>query len=62
MAKTAKTSGEKKGTKSRHGRDLPAKSLGATKAASVRGGKPAGDIPTESISLNFSKVGYEYQK
>ena len=61
MAKTAKKSGEKNDTKSRKVRDLPAKSLGTRKAASVRGGKPAGDpIPTESISLHYGKTEISY--
>jgi hypothetical protein len=60
MAKKRTKRGEKD-TKSRKVRDLPAKSLGATKAASVRGGKPAGDpIPTESISISYGKIKFDY--
>jgi hypothetical protein len=38
MAKKATKTGEKKGTRSRQVRDLPAKPVGAHKAASVKGG------------------------
>ena len=42
-------------------RNLPAKALTAKAAKTVKGGGTTkGTQPTESISLNYSKIHYEY--
>ncbi len=56
MAKQSTKSGEKKGTRSRKMRDLPAKSLGVRKAASVKGGRKAGGTQQEYIKITMQDV------
>jgi hypothetical protein len=56
MAKNSATSNEKKSTRSRKVRDLPAKPLGARKAASVRGGIKAGKDRTDYLVVKMNDV------
>jgi hypothetical protein len=56
MAKQPTKSGEKKDTRSRKLRDLPAKSLGARKAVSVRGGIKAGKDRTDYLVIKMNDV------
>ncbi len=53
MARKSMGSNEKKGKRSRKMRDLPAKPVGARKAAEVTGG---------DLSLNYTKVEYTYKQ
>ncbi len=59
MARKSVGSSEKKEKRSRKMRDLPAKPVGARKAAGVTGGG-GNDNPTESLSLNFTTVHHTY--
>ncbi|HEY6051782.1 MAG TPA: hypothetical protein VIZ58_11065 [Thermoanaerobaculia bacterium] len=55
---TKKKAGKSKAAKMR---SLPAKTISARSAKRVKGGAtPKGSQPTENISLNFSKVKYDY--
>jgi hypothetical protein len=57
---------KRKTTKTRTARSLKAKSLSAKKASGVKGGgkvtlakKGSSDTPSESLSLNYTKIDYK---
>lgn len=56
MAKKPTKSSEKKDTRSRKVRDLPAKPLGADKIASVKGGRKAGTNQQEYLTIKMTDV------
>jgi hypothetical protein len=56
MAKQATKSSQRKDTRSRKVRDLPARPLGARKAASVGGGIKAGKERTDYLAIKMNDV------
>jgi hypothetical protein len=56
MAKQPTRGSEKRNTKSRKMRDLPAKSLGADKIASVKGGRKAGESKVDYIEIKMAEI------